>query len=148
MAEPFKQIPGPGRSRDREAWITYVVASLPGWAAAAALGIVAPHVTDLPGWLAALVVLAWIGLGVALFPSRRHYYTPEPAAERMLGRTGASVSVLSPRGVVRVRGELWKAIAADPDETIPAGAGVRVCGIRGLELVVEHHTRPAGQQRR
>ena len=129
-------------SPHREALTTYIIASLPAWMIAVVLAILLPDVTAIGPWTAMLVALAWIGTDLAMFPRRRHYYTPEPASHRMVAKVGTAASALSPRGLVRVHGELWNAVSADPDVAIPAGAGVRVCNIHGLELVVEPRIRP------
>ena len=51
-------------------------------------------------------------------------------AQQPLASQGSPV----PRGQVLVRGELWLAESADP---LPAGARVKVTGVRGLTLLVE-----------
>jgi membrane-bound serine protease (ClpP class) len=55
--------------------------------------------------------------------------------EALMGLTGVAVSVLSPVGQVRVRGELWS--ARSQDGTIPEGALIRIVGIEGLHILVK-----------
>lgn len=57
-------------------------------------------------------------------------------AEGMLYEVGTVVQSLSPRGMIRVKGELWSATSAS-GETIGAGERVEVIGIRGLMLEVD-----------
>ncbi len=52
----------------------------------------------------------------------------------MIGSIGIAQEALAPRGQVLVRGELWFAEATQP---IPAGAHVKVTGVRGLTLLVD-----------
>lgn len=56
--------------------------------------------------------------------------------ETLVGRAGIVVRTLSPRGQVRLDGEIWEARAA---AEITAGAEVLVTGIDGLVLEVEPH---------
>lgn len=51
----------------------------------------------------------------------------------MIGAIGIAQESISPRGQILVRGELWFAESTQP---IPAGAHVRVAGVRGLTLLV------------
>ncbi|HKQ73786.1 MAG TPA: NfeD family protein [Blastocatellia bacterium] len=53
----------------------------------------------------------------------------------MIGMTGRADSELSPDGMVFIRGELWRARARI---RIAAGESVRVVGVDGLTLEVEH----------
>lgn len=55
-------------------------------------------------------------------------------ANAMLGAIGIAQEELAPRGQILVHGELWFAETLQP---IPAGAHVKVTGVRGLTLRVE-----------
>ena len=60
-------------------------------------------------------------------------WRPRTGAEAMIGETAQVVTECRPRGHVRVRGELWEAVAnkgADPGDT------VKIEAIDGLTLVV------------
>ena len=122
-------------STDRQAFQTYVGASLPSWAIAVIVSVLLHEVAAVGGWTAAAVATLWIGSDLLMFPRKRKYYTSEPVEERMLGETGLTVSTLDPRGHARVRGELWQAVSIDG--TLPQGTRVRVRALRGLVLVVE-----------
>jgi membrane-bound serine protease (ClpP class) len=52
----------------------------------------------------------------------------------MIGEIGSAVTELTPGGTVFVHGEYWNAVASG---NVPAGAQVRVTGIRQLTLTVE-----------
>ena len=58
-------------------------------------------------------------------------------AEALVGRSALAVTPLSPRGQVRLDGELWAAVSDGP---VDAGDDVVVQRVEGLTLVVE---RPA-----
>lgn len=53
----------------------------------------------------------------------------------MIGMTGRANTELAPEGKVFIRGELWRARASI---RIAAGESVRVLGVTGLTLEVEH----------
>lgn len=130
-------------TRDRHVWFTYIAACFPGWTVAVLVTVALHRLADIAAWAAVVVVLAWIGTDLAMFYRLRRYYTPEPAARRIVEETGTAVSPLSPRGFVRVHGELWQATVAEPHQIIPEGAGIRVCDIDGLHLLVEPDSSPA-----
>ena len=107
---------------------------------------------QIPGWLIAVLVLwgfhiwgalplkmglallaAWILKDILLFPAMRRFYQSEPAAGRVVGKSGTAVTTVNPSGFIRVHGELWQARSELP---IPEGAAVRVREIRGLILFV------------
>jgi membrane-bound serine protease (ClpP class) len=56
--------------------------------------------------------------------------------EELLGEQGIVVEALPPgaEGIIRIHGELWRAISAQP---VPSGSPVRVLRIEGLQLYVE-----------
>jgi membrane-bound serine protease (ClpP class) len=70
-----------------------------------------------------------IGMGI-----RAQRRTPVTGQEGMVGVMGEALSDLRPEGQVRVHGEIWRAVA--PDQTIKAGARVRVTGVKDLLLTV------------
>jgi len=62
--------------------------------------------------------------------------------EEMLGAEGVVTTALPAQGegMIRVHGELWRAVASSP---VPEGAVVRVTRVEGLKLFVEPKTTPA-----
>jgi membrane protein implicated in regulation of membrane protease activity len=91
-----------------------------------------------PGLIAALAA-GWIVKDVALFPLLRGAYEVDPRSEmdKLTGAEAAVTTPLRPGGLVRLRGELWRAEAA-PGEPLPVvpGSRVRIEGHRGLVLLV------------
>ena len=69
----------------------------------------------------------------ALWPVLSDRQAPNPSG--MVGLYGEALGPLSPDGVVKVRGELWKATATDSE--VEVGQQVRVVGLEGLTLLVE-----------
>jgi len=55
-------------------------------------------------------------------------------AQGLVGEVGMAQTALSPRGKVFVHGEIWDAMSSTG---VPAGQGVVVRGVEGLELQVD-----------
>ncbi len=99
-------------------------------------------------WLYDGVSMSWIpmvvmtgAVAVAMFsgmPSmvRTRFSTPTIGREWMIGERGEVVEDVSPDGVVRIRGALWRA-RANRATPVTAGDEVRVAEIDGLWLEVE-----------
>jgi len=62
---------------------------------------------------------------------------PMPGMTNMVGTRGETVRSLSPDGLVKIRGELWAATAANG--SIANGQSVTVVGQNGLKLVVREN---------
>jgi membrane-bound ClpP family serine protease len=88
-----------------------------------------------------LIMLAWLGLAVFTYHLGTHALRkkPEGGLSDMLGTRGEVVRSLDPEGMVRIKGELWKAKSAG--RKINAGEEVIVVGQKGLKLIVEREGR-------
>lgn len=82
------------------------------------------------------VVLALFFLFGMAAVVRAHRKKPKTGREEMVGLIGKVTEDLDPEGMVKVRGELWKAVSKD-GTTIKVGETVRVVGMDGLTLIVE-----------
>jgi membrane-bound serine protease (ClpP class) len=84
-----------------------------------------------------LIMLAWAGFAVFSYHmgSRALRKRPEGGLSDMLGTRGEVVRSLDPEGMVRIKGELWKAKSAG--RKINTGEEVTVVGQKGLKLIVE-----------
>ena len=67
-------------------------------------------------------------------------YRVRGGAEGMLGERAAVIEDCDPVGIVRVRGELWKARAAD-SEPLAAGERATVLAVEGLTVKVGRESR-------
>jgi len=67
---------------------------------------------------------------------KAHRRKPEAGSEELIGEVGKVVEDLTPEGVVKVHGELWKARSRD-GSVIRVGEKVRVVEVNGLTLTVE-----------
>lgn len=103
---------------------------------AAVAGLVVFFVVGgLLGWLA-LIAGALIEVGETYLWIRfLRRYKVRGGAEGLIDARAEVVEALSPRGKVKLRGEIWNAEAADGG-SIDAGEAVIVGEVRGLTLVV------------
>lgn len=72
------------------------------------------------------------GMGAVI---RARKKKPGTGREEMLGLKGKVIRTLEPEGMIRIRGELWRAKSKN-GERIPAGEEVEVVGVEGLTLIV------------
>ncbi|HJZ64023.1 MAG TPA: nodulation protein NfeD [Candidatus Acidoferrum sp.] len=93
--------------------------------------------------IALAVTLPFAGICVFLMRSvlRSRRWKPATGPEEMIGEVGIVMKEVPAggEGMIRVHGELWKAVSAQP---IPEGASVRVLKLEGLRVQVA----PAGEQ--
>jgi membrane-bound serine protease (ClpP class) len=90
----------------------------------------------LPLFVLVIIMLAWAGFAVFTYRmgSRALRKKPESGLSDMLGMRGEVVKRLDPEGMVRIKGELWKAKSAG--RKIETGEEVTVVGQKGLKLIV------------
>ena len=112
------------------------------FAIAVAILIVARVELDLPSWFLTVGVLVALLVVVASYPIQLRliktvaYRDREVGPEAMIGLEGVTVERVGERGLVRVRGEIWKAQSAS--SPIPKGAEVVVRSVQeNLTLLVE-----------
>lgn len=113
------------------------------WSAIGGVSLVAGSLLLYDGlslsWITLLVGLVGVPLFmVAGMPAmvRTRFSTPTIGREWMIGEEGEAVTLVSPDGVVRVRGGLWRA-RTNRATPIPLHGGVRVVEVDGLLLEVE-----------
>lgn len=87
--------------------------------------------------LAAAVTLPFAGISVFLMRSvlRSRKWKPSTGPEEMVGEVGTVVKVVpaAGEGMIRLRGELWRAFSSQP---IPEGKSVKVLKVEGLRVQV------------
>jgi membrane-bound serine protease (ClpP class) len=86
--------------------------------------------------LSATLPFALITVGLMRLVLRSRKWKSVTGKEQLVGSQGVAVSGLAAgvEGMIRVHGELWQAVSAQP---APAGAAVRVLRVDGLKLHVE-----------
>jgi membrane-bound serine protease (ClpP class) len=86
------------------------------------------------------IALAWCVKDALLYPLLKDAYEPARPPDSgpggLVGMTGTTTRDLAPAGFVRVRGELWQAVATEADAIIPANCEVRVLAAEGMVLTV------------
>jgi len=96
-------------------------------------------------WVALAGTLPFAALTVLLMRLvlRSRSWKPATGREELVGEQGVVVSAVSAgaEGMIRVHGELWQAVSAQP---VNPGAAVRVVRVEGLKLHVEPEPAPAG----
>ena len=94
------------------------------------------------------LILMMIALGVYNYINYRlgkKALTKKPIISPDIGSRGRAATPVSPKGYVRVNGELWQATS---NSTIDAGEEIAVVGIEGMTLLIspiekDNHTRKA-----
>jgi len=81
---------------------------------------------------ALLALFFAFGMAAVIRARRRKAQTGK---EEMIGLIGEVVEPLSPEGMIRARGELWRARSKD-GKSIGIGEKVRIVGMEGLKLIV------------
>ena len=101
------------------------------------IAMMAVHWQWLTWPIAAAGIAVWVVKDLLMFPFLRRAYEPDvTGAARLAGERGVAEGDLTPRGYVRVRGELWRAAAVSHDEPIAAGMEVEIVGAERMELTV------------
>jgi len=120
------------------AWKKYALLQLPGLLIGAIVLIALVKWVGLPFRVAAGLFAFWVIKDIALYPLVRTAYEAEvkTGTERLVGENGVAQEWLSPHGMVRVRGELWKAQAEPPDQRIEPSCEIKIIGARGMTLIV------------
>ena len=127
----------------------YVLFQLPGWVLAIVVAVALWHWAGLDPWFAAGLGALWVLKDFVLYPLVRGAYERKvgTGSDSLIGMTGVVQRRLAPRGLVRVRNELWRAEIPCGEPAVESGEPVRIRGARGLTLLVsregdhEPHTR-------
>lgn len=118
--------------------LRYLLLQIPGWTIVAIILVGLWHWAILPPWVAALIFLAWMVKDILLYPVFRSAYDVEEKSglQALVGERGVAQGDLKPDGFVRVRGELWRAVANPNNKPIGSGTRVEITGAEGMKLRV------------
>lgn len=118
--------------------LRYVLLQIPGWTILAVILAVLWQWELLPRWAAGLIFVAWVVKDILLYPVFKSAYDGEEKSglQTLVGATGIAQSDLRPDGFVRVRGELWRAVANSSDRPICSGTRVEIIAAEGMKLRV------------
>jgi membrane protein implicated in regulation of membrane protease activity len=127
--------------------IRYTLLQIPALTLLIVLLFLVKRWVDLPQWFIWGIILFWVAKDVILFPlTWRAYDQDRPRdAYSMVGSPGIAEERLAPSGYIRVHGELWQAEVMGDSPPVERGEIVRIQGIRGLTLLVEHDEKGRGK---
>lgn len=126
-------------------FLRYLLYQLPGWGLWTLVLLILQQFFVFPLWLVPAALTVWVAKDLILFSYTWMAYGAGQAGKRPLsGSRGVVVKSLSPKGYIRIEGELWRAEAADLGRSIPPGETVTVEETRGLTLYVRPISRDNG----
>lgn len=116
----------------------YWLLQVPGWVILAGLVGIAHYWLGLSLLLGAAVFLLWLVKDAVLYPFLKPYYVyrDHDVHDGILGEHAVAQEKLSPRGYVKLRGELWLAELSASDAPVEEGERVVVEAVDGLTLRV------------
>lgn len=119
--------------------LRYSLLQLPGTVLFVLILIFLQRWVNLSSWLVWGLTGLWIAKEIVLFPFVWRSYDPRGSEEGhdLIGKRGRAQERLNPEGYIFVRGELWRAENLHNVSPVEKGEPVRICGIRGLTLLVE-----------
>jgi membrane protein implicated in regulation of membrane protease activity len=119
-------------------WQRYLLFQIPGWLIAAAVLLGLSHWKLLPPWLGIVCFLAWVLKDLMLYPllHRAYQTNVKTGLQALVGARGFAHDDLSPKGFVRVQGELWNARALPADQMIVAGTEVEIVSAERMMVFV------------
>ena len=119
-------------------WKKYMLFQVPGWVGAAIVLLALMEWFSLPPWMALGLFALWVIKDITLYPLVRTAYESDvkTGVEQLVGERGVAQDRLDPHGMVRVRGELWRAEAEPAGQRIEPNTKIRVTAARGLTLIV------------
>lgn len=87
-------------------------------------------------WVVIMIMALWLAMGIFLFIVGTDILNKKevPGLSSMVGLEGKAHGKLDPNGMVKIKGELWKARAESG--TIEPGEKIVVTGEDGLKLIV------------
>lgn len=120
--------------------LRYTLYQIPGLALIISILILVWQWVDLPDWIFWGLITLWIAKDIILFPFVWRAYDRNRLKDlhTLIGAKGIVEERLSASGYVRVHGELWQAEVREDSLPIEKGEIVRIQGIHGLKLIVEH----------
>ena len=124
-------------------WCRYLVFQIPEWLITGVIALALWRWQIVPLWLSAIGVVAWVIKDLVLYRYVRSAFERDHrvGAALLIGHKGIASGKLAPNGYVRVRGELWRAVARQDEPEIAAGTMVEIVAADGMEVVVRPITK-------
>jgi membrane protein implicated in regulation of membrane protease activity len=123
-----------------------LIFQIPGWFIAGTVLFLVSHWQWIPKWLAIVCFCAWVLKDLLLYRFLRRAYEPDvTGAARLVGARGVAEGDLAPHGYIRVRGELWRAVANPADHVVRSGTEVEIVSAERMEVFVRAIDRASGR---
>jgi membrane protein implicated in regulation of membrane protease activity len=119
-------------------WFRYLLFQIPGWCMAALVLLILRHYRLISFSGAVICLAAWMLKDWILYPWLRSAYevSTRTGSKTLIGYKAVAESRLAPEGLIRVRGELWQAVATPRDLIIPTGIEVEIIDADGMTVFV------------
>jgi membrane protein implicated in regulation of membrane protease activity len=119
-------------------WFRYLLFQIPGWCMAALLLLLLGHYQMISFSGALICFAAWMLKDWILYPWLKSAYkvSTRTGSKTLIGYKGVAESHLAPEGLIRVRGELWRAVASPRDLIIRTGIAVEIIDTDGMTVFV------------
>jgi membrane protein implicated in regulation of membrane protease activity len=127
----------------------YMLFQIPGLIAAGVFLVFLSRVLHLPIWAPAALFLCWIAKDALLFPILWPSFEPAGSPEEehsLVGEVGRVVDALTPRGRIRVRGEMWQAELQESHLSAERDREVIILRLKGLTLIVKPDDVPTSRE--
>lgn len=130
------------RSIPRRAVIRYALLQIPSVVLVVVVLYYLDRIVPMPARVKAVIIALVVLSDIAMLPLLWRAYDTRPAAGplSMIGERGVALRDLSPEGLVRVRGEIWRARVREGHAPVAKGEAVTVTDREGLVLTVEADT--------
>lgn len=117
----------------------YFGLQIPGWLLLLLLVLALRSIVELSAQAAGVLLGLAVVKDLLLYPLLRRAYEGDSrtGAERLVGARGVVATPLTPKGYIRVCGELWRAESQPLANPVPEGSRVKVTAGNGLTLTVE-----------
>jgi membrane-bound ClpP family serine protease len=119
-------------------WFRYLLFQIPGWCMAAVILLILRHYQMISSSGAVICFAAWMLKDWILYPWLRSAYevSTRTGSKTLIGYKGVAESHLAPEGLIRVRGELWRAVATPREPVIQTGMKVEIIDAEGMTVFV------------
>lgn len=119
-------------------WQRYLIFQIPGWLIAAAVLLGLAYWKLLPPWLGIVGFFVWVLKDLMLYPllHRAYQTNVKTGLQALVGARAFVHDDLSPKGFVRLQGELWCAQALPANQMIVAGTEVEIVSAEHMTVFV------------
>jgi membrane protein implicated in regulation of membrane protease activity len=119
-------------------WLKYLLLQIPGCVIAGVILAGLWKLQWITGPVALLGFTLWVLSELLLYPFVKQAYenNAETGSAALVGARGVAQGELNPQGYIRVRGELWRAVAVSAHQKVSSGSQVEIVKAEGMQLLV------------